>query len=350
MFGGAIGWAKGKLEKGKAYVKGKVEAGKAYVKGKVEAGKAYVKGKAKAGKEWVKEKAADASAWLRQKLGLKVSTPVSMSKEKHTLSATIESETDVKLIMASTPELLIAKLQAAHAKADGADKTKIQGLIAEANGVMVTITALVTTEKQRLEARVKAGEARGVSEDFKRAKKLIAQLGMSEIMQLAVKLGVLPGIESIGTSRLPQIEKELEKARESLKAHEQRIEKDRDDPIFRIGLADSKSLPTSSPTITKEQKKQIQSLGPCHHKGLPGCADAPPYTPDHQPPSELMTIIFKGKPLVDPQAQRLYPQCRLHSNAQGAAVKNLRKRIKEHELVQQRIDLLEDERKSWQNK
>ena len=35
MFGGAIGWAKGKFERGNAFVKGKVEAGKTWVKGKV---------------------------------------------------------------------------------------------------------------------------------------------------------------------------------------------------------------------------------------------------------------------------------------------------------------------------
>ena len=45
MFGGAIGWAKGKYEKGKAFVKDKYEKGKSYVKGKAQGLKDKLTGK-----------------------------------------------------------------------------------------------------------------------------------------------------------------------------------------------------------------------------------------------------------------------------------------------------------------
>ena len=45
MFGGAIDWAKGKFEKGKAWAKGKVEAGKQWASGKVESVRDRLTGK-----------------------------------------------------------------------------------------------------------------------------------------------------------------------------------------------------------------------------------------------------------------------------------------------------------------
>jgi hypothetical protein len=359
LFAKPMAWAKGKYEKGKAWVEGKVEAGKEWARGKIEAGKEWAGGKVRAGKEWAqekgeaaKEKVGDLLAWLRKKLGIRAKTPVSVGGEQHTLTAVIDSENAVDLVMASTPEALLLKLGKAEDAATGADKAKIQALMAEAAKVKDTISELVRTEKDRLEAMVKAGETRGWREEFKRSKQLIWQLGMSEIAKLAGKLGSIPAIEKVAGDRLPEIDKELADARKLLAAHEAKVEAAKSNALFSKGpmADDARSLPTNSPIVTPDQRTKMQSMGPCHHQGLPGCLDAPPYTPDHQPVSELMTIEFKGKPLVEPSTQRLYPQCRAHSNAQGAAVKNLRKRIKEYDLVQQRIDLLEEERKSWENK
>ena len=124
MFGGAIGWAKGKLEKGKAFVKGKVEAGKA-----------WVKGKAAAGKEWIKQKGAGAATWALQKLGLvEVKEDFAMQREDHTVAATGSPEGTLEVTMASHVAVALKPLvvRAITAVKRSPDKDKVAaGVILE---------------------------------------------------------------------------------------------------------------------------------------------------------------------------------------------------------------------------
>ncbi|HEX5859371.1 MAG TPA: hypothetical protein VFY91_14800 [Microbacterium sp.] len=110
MFGGAIGWVKGKYEKGKA----------------------FVKEKATAAKEWATGKAKAAVGWVGEKLGLvKVEKPFTMAGASHTLTAEGDDDSPLEVSIASrfAGRLMPALQRAQDAMQDSPSPNKAQILV-----------------------------------------------------------------------------------------------------------------------------------------------------------------------------------------------------------------------------
>ncbi|MGH2970026.1 MAG: phage tail protein, partial [Solirubrobacteraceae bacterium] len=112
LFGGAIGWVKGKYEKGKQWAKAKVEAGKEWAAGKVKSVKDRITGK---GGE---EEGAAPAAGAAEGESKDVETGFSMAGKPHTLTATSDGGRARVVMSSSNPGDLIAKADTARAAAE----------------------------------------------------------------------------------------------------------------------------------------------------------------------------------------------------------------------------------------
>jgi hypothetical protein len=105
MFGGAIGWVKGKYEKGKAWATGKVEAGKAWVKGKAAGIKDRLTGKEPGDPE--QQAGAGEPGAAPAPTGTLDSEQIDVAPdEQHTLTAEGDGRGGVQLLVHSTPQLV----------------------------------------------------------------------------------------------------------------------------------------------------------------------------------------------------------------------------------------------------
>ena len=102
-FGGAIGWAKGKYEKGKQWAKGKVEAGKQYVKGKAQGLKDKVTGNRPEDDDLEEDPRTKAGAVLADRLG---------------------KETDVEHAQAAVDQVRASSLQTACTRSSWAPRIR----------------------------------------------------------------------------------------------------------------------------------------------------------------------------------------------------------------------------------
>ena len=102
------------------------------------------------------------------------------------------------------------------------------------------------------------------------------------------------------------------------KANTQELKTALEDPLFKPGFSEDKSIKASGRETTSDERQRIQPLGDafgCHHGG----PKSKPWYADHQPVSELL-----ARGLVPGVSeQRLYPQSSVKSSQQGNKVKEV---------------------------
>jgi len=129
---------------------------------------------------------------------------------------------------------------------------------------------------------------------------------------------------STGTMYIPveKAKKDLEGDNPELikrpKANTQELKTALEDPLFKPGFSEDKSIKASGRETTSDERQRIQPLGDafgCHHGG----PKSKPWYADHQPVSELL-----ARGLVPGVSeQRLYPQSSVKSSQQGNKVKEV---------------------------
>jgi hypothetical protein len=132
LFGGALGWAKGKYEKGKKWVKGKVEAGKQWVKDKATAGTNWAKAKARQAKDRLTgggEQTASASddvqAEAASELKRRISGPLPSVDDLRTIVAGVLSDLRPKGLKTLQAEPNAAEPGKYNVMASASEKEKV---------------------------------------------------------------------------------------------------------------------------------------------------------------------------------------------------------------------------------
>ncbi|HZM79044.1 MAG TPA: hypothetical protein VFC19_25220 [Candidatus Limnocylindrales bacterium] len=115
------------------------------------------------------------------------------------------------------------------------------------------------------------------------------------------------------------------------------------DPIFKPGKGyTGRTIATDDPRVSDKQRRAMQAIGKeswCHTCGKPAKRGTK-YTPDHQPPSKLMTYVVEGKALFS-GPQELYPHCRACSNEQGGKASAIARDYKAYQRKLKAIKRLE---------